>query len=246
MLVWDNQLSGSIQGVPFRYVTPEFKNARTSLSEIFVLKPKKFFDDYKALYPVPPKTLLEVGIFEGGSAMIFAAMWPEIQITGIDFRKRNDDVVELVDRLGFSDRIKFHYETSQDDLQALNRILDSEMPEMDLIVDDASHMYQLTRDCFEILFPRLKPGGNYIIEDWGWAHWTGWAKYTHYAGQPALSNLVWELCMATATSPSILAQAQVDAHKAIFRKSPNCPKLPCPVPLETLYTARGTPLQNLI
>jgi len=246
MLIWDGPRNGSINGVPLRYVDADYAKARTTLDEIIVLKPKAFFDEYAALYPEPPKTLLEVGVFEGGSALIFAEMWPEVKITGIDSRKRNDDLIQLINRFGLSDRISLHYETSQADLAALNRILDAEMPEMDLIIDDASHLYQLSRKCFEILFPRLKPGGRYIIEDWGWAHWESWAKLAQYTNEPALSNLVWELCMATATSPRIVSQAQLDSRKAVFRKAMTCPKLACPVALEELYTARGQHLQHLL
>src|SRR4029077_11377083 len=37
---------------------------------------------------------------------------------------------------------------------------------IDVVIDDASHLYGPTRRSFEILFPLLKPGGAYIIEDW--------------------------------------------------------------------------------
>ena len=42
--------------------------------------------------------------------------------------------------------------------------------ELDLVVDDASHTYEETKASFEFLFPLLRPGGIYVIEDWSWAH----------------------------------------------------------------------------
>ena len=53
----------------------------------------------------------------------------------------------------------------------------AEVP-IDLVVDDASHFYTETRETFRALFPRLRPGGIYIVEDWGWAHRPGdyWQK----------------------------------------------------------------------
>ena len=41
----------------------------------------------------------------------------------------------------------------------------------DLIIDDASHLYSETKTSFETLFPQLRPGGLYIIEDWSWGCW---------------------------------------------------------------------------
>jgi hypothetical protein len=41
---------------------------------------------------------------------------------------------------------------------------------LDLVVDDCSHLYEPTRASFNELFPRLRPGGAYVIEDWVWAH----------------------------------------------------------------------------
>ena len=49
----------------------------------------------------------------------------------------------------------------------------------DLIVDDASHLYRPTLASFEVLYPRLRPGGTYVIEDWAGDH--------HIASQMARS-----------------------------------------------------------
>ena len=34
------------------------------------------------------------------------------------------------------------------------------------MIDDASHLYNETSASFNVLFPRLRPGGLYVIEDW--------------------------------------------------------------------------------
>lgn len=44
----------------------------------------------------------------------------------------------------------------------------AEMPEMDIIIDDASHASPHQQNGFLTLFPKLKPGGLYIIEDLRW------------------------------------------------------------------------------
>jgi hypothetical protein len=37
---------------------------------------------------------------------------------------------------------------------------------LDLVIDDASHLLGPTRSSFNVLFPLLRPGGVYVIEDW--------------------------------------------------------------------------------
>ena len=56
----------------------------------------------------------------------------------------------------------------QGDRFALSSFVDSHRPGIgfDLIIDDASHMLGPTKTSFEVLFPRLRPGGLYFVEDW--------------------------------------------------------------------------------
>ena len=51
-------------------------------------------------------------------------------------------------------------------------IVDHELGDaaLDLVVDDASHLYEPSRASFEVLFPRLRRGGIYVIEDWSCQH----------------------------------------------------------------------------
>jgi len=42
------------------------------------------------------------------------------------------------------------------------------MPELDIIIDDASHASHHQQKGFLELFPKLKSGGLYIIEDLRW------------------------------------------------------------------------------
>jgi hypothetical protein len=59
----------------------------------------------------------------------------------------------------------------QADREALQEIIAREFDgPVDLVIDDASHIYEPTRASFETLFPRLGRGGLYIIEDWQWSY----------------------------------------------------------------------------
>jgi hypothetical protein len=41
---------------------------------------------------------------------------------------------------------------------------------LDLVIDDASHRLRETISSFEVLFPLLRPGGLFLLEDWDWQH----------------------------------------------------------------------------
>ncbi len=65
-----------------------------------------------------------------------------------------------------------HYGVDQADRTRLQQILDDDIGDrpLDLVVDDASHRYVETRASFELLFPRLRPGGRFVLEDWNGRH----------------------------------------------------------------------------
>jgi predicted O-methyltransferase YrrM len=140
------------------------------------LKPQSFFEMYdRFLAGRTPERVLEVGVFQGGSGLLFADKWPGARISGLDLQPRNDAVQRHAVRFGFSDRLKFYYGVSQADERAVLRIIDQDLDgSPDVVIDDASHLYPLTKRTFEIVFPRLARGGVYIIEDWAWGR-TGMA-----------------------------------------------------------------------
>jgi cephalosporin hydroxylase len=218
---WIDDNNALLNGIKLRYVSSGYSEARTSDAEIIVLKPRQFFEDYQALLPDNQRSLniVELGIFEGGSALILAAMYPNAKIIGFDLRRKNDAVLGHIDRMGYGERVKLCYETSQDNAEAITREIKSNfMTGIDLVIDDASHNYALTRKAFEIVFPLLRSGGLYVIEDWGWAHWPG-TNFDDWKGI-TLSSFVLELVMASATSPQLISQITASSRFALVRKGP--------------------------
>ncbi len=88
------------------------------------------------------------------------------------------------------------------------------------MIDDASHDYHLTRRAFEILFPHVRPGGFYVIEDWGWAHMRGFGLWTD---KPAMSNLIYQLLMVNAGRPDLISAIQLFRGLAFIRKGRKAP-----------------------
>jgi hypothetical protein len=98
----------------------------------------------------------EIGVLHGGSLEMWQALFPDGTIVGVD----NDP--------GASWPVGT--------IPVVAEQADPELPDeiravagfglFDLIVDDASHDGELTRRTFELLWPLVKPGGRYVVEDW--------------------------------------------------------------------------------
>ena len=112
-----------------------------------------------------PLRILEIGVFGGGSL----EMWREYfgstaTIYGIDI---NPDCAGLADS---PNQIRIG---SQDDPDFLRSVVE-EMGGLDVVLDDGSHIGKHQRASFHILFPLLKEGGLYVIED---THTSYWFRY---------------------------------------------------------------------
>ena len=114
-----------------------------------------------------PIVLLELGVHKGGSAYLWHDYFPLGTIVGID--------VNLPKEFKPADRIHL-FEGSQADRLFLSDVANKVAPKgFDIIIDDASHLGKLTRIAFWHLFDNhLKPGGLYVIEDWGTGYWKDW------------------------------------------------------------------------
>lgn len=186
---------------------------RTVEGRIILLKPKAFIHAYiELLERLQAKNVLEFGVWQGGSALFMAAMGKLDRLVGIDIEEPLPDLEKILasDPVGRS--IGLHFKTSQDDTKAVRSIVEREFGStpLDIIVDDASHFYAETRASLEATFGYLRPGGIYIIEDWGWAHWPDWQAPSHpWREREALSNLVFELAMAVGSKSKQIAKVEI-------------------------------------
>lgn len=104
--------------------------------------------------------ILEIGVQNGFSHKMWADFFPNSMIYGIDtfediLCKTKIEDIEC-------DRVKI-LKASQDDEKSINEYFKN--TKFDIIIDDASHRSWHQQKSFKILFPRLKSGGYYIIED---------------------------------------------------------------------------------
>jgi hypothetical protein len=111
--------------------------------------------------------LLELGVHEGASLLLWRDYFPHGTVAGID--------IELPKNFESTERVHL-FEGSQGDTGFLSEVARRVAPDgFDIIIDDASHMGELTRTSFWHLFDHhLKSGGLYVIEYWGTGYWDHW------------------------------------------------------------------------
>lgn len=103
-----------------------------------------------------PITLLEIGVFHGGSLQMWRKYFGEQgQIIGVDIDPRCKQFE--------SDGVQV-FIGDQADPVFLRSILE-QYPQLDIVIDDGGHQMHQLRASFEVLFPALKLGGIYVAED---------------------------------------------------------------------------------
>lgn len=111
--------------------------------------------------------VLEIGVHHGGSLALWRDYFPSARITGID--------ADVTQARVSGPRIEL-FQGQQHDPAFLRDVARKVAPDgFDLIIDDASHIGWLTQATFRALFhDHLKPGGLYVIEDWGTGYLPEW------------------------------------------------------------------------
>jgi predicted O-methyltransferase YrrM len=136
----------------------------------YIVKPPELIERYRRLVSdASGGNIFELGIAEGGSTALLA-LWAEPRrLVAIDNESEPLAALEefIVSR-SLSDSVRPYYGVDQADRGRLHEIMAEEFGDepLDLVIDDASHYYDFTVASFEALFPHVRPGGLYVIEDW--------------------------------------------------------------------------------
>jgi hypothetical protein len=112
--------------------------------------------------------LLELGYFEGASARMWADYFPNGRIHCIDINP--DTAAPEHDRVAL-------FVGDQADPRVIRNAHVSATTEFDIVIDDASHLSSKTIASFRAIWPLVKPGGYYAVED------THGAYHSHYYGE---------------------------------------------------------------
>jgi len=218
---------------------------RTTRDRVVILKYSslmKQYMDFLAGHQID--NLFELGIWQGGSPLFYGMATDAKKVVALDLAPKNPALDEIIADHGLGDKVKLHFETSQDNHWAVQQLMEAEFGDekLDLVIDDASHLYWPSRTSFEIIFPRLREGGLYIIEDWQWAHIDDpqYQNGTTFGDQPALTNFIFELLMAYGSQPDLFWNIVVRDWFVALQKGSK--PLPPDFTLESVIRARGKSL----
>jgi predicted O-methyltransferase YrrM len=117
--------------------------------------------------------MVEVGVNWGGSTSFFAKLLKPHKMIALELSSK--PVKTIMDFLAEQDpegRVEIHWGVNQSDRVVVPDIIDRTFGKqsLDLVVDDASHLLAPSTATFEMLFPRLRPGGLFVLEDWSGDH----------------------------------------------------------------------------
>jgi len=212
-----------------------------------LMKPASLVERYERLLrEFDEPRMVELGIAYGGSLAYFALRAQPSKLVGIEYeaiRLRHLD--RFIEVRGLGDVVRPYYGVDQADGDRLREIMTTEFRSdaIDLVIDDASHRYAATLASFEALFPSMRPGGLYVIEDWAGLHELAHAFNRRLAGpapgeterlvaliaermdagvgaETPLSRLAIEFMLVQTSDTRLIEDLTVNRHLIAVRRGP--------------------------
>ena len=219
-VTWHDKATFSVGG---HRITMDYEHGgskrKSQQSDFTMMKSRSFLDQYLKHEGEDFKRILELGVYQGGSYVFLNEVFKPRKIAAVELSEvpipALDTYIEAQ-----QGRAKLYYGTSQDNEAKLAEIVETDFGgELDLVVDDASHFYDQTKASFRTLFPKLRPGGLYIIEDWSWSFFEPYQAPDHpWAEHHSLANLAIDLMEEMALA-KVIESFEVSPHMIKVRRS---------------------------
>ena len=237
MLSWKSEDRFDLGGVRFRTMPStdllDGEDLDLADGEFFIFKPVQEVESYAELVRAhKPKRILELGVYGGGSTVFLAAVARPERLVALDIQPLDELQAKLggaVAAAGLDgDAIRLHGEIDQSNAAALARIHAEDFGGelLDLVIDDASHVYLPSVASFDMLFPRVRPGGLYVVEDWRWAHEQFDAMLVDGTApdRVPMTRLLLEALAVFGQASGLIASMTIQPDKAIVERG----EAPCP------------------
>lgn len=219
-MVWIDDLTIQCEGIRLQ-MTQGLDLKNSSAETVSLFKNPSFVRDYiRCLEGLNTTNVVEVGIKHGGSAIFFWNLLKPEKLCCIELNSSADELAAYIERQGLSGRLCAYYDTDQANKPRLREILNANFGEasLDVVIDDASHLYTPSLATFEVMFPRLRPGGLYFLEDWK-VH----VILSHHgrkprSEEPPLHRLVHELLNVSMVHSDIISKVECYRNFVVFER----------------------------
>lgn len=216
---WTAKNCFTLDDVNFKSINLGLVKTESTLDEFIFQKPTWMVDRYgKLIEELQPKRIFELGIWQGGSCVFFHKIAGADKLVTIDINKKRISAVDDYIRVNkLENSLVPMYGIDQSNIPLLQQIASEEFEggEIDLVIDDASHFLDETRNSFNALFPLVRPGGAYVIEDWPWAHGSVDLPDNtmgFYPERVPLTGLLFELTLACPSTDRFIEKIEIDKN----------------------------------
>ena len=170
---------------------------------------------------VRPKFMIEIGIHDGGSTAYWHHKYAPDRLVAFDISPQAPFFARYLERNGLTKTVRLHLGVSQADRERMRAAIESDFGgrPIDAAIDDASHQYAETKAAFETVFPFLRAGGAYLIEDWAWGHACNWPPNA-WADMPLMSPLLTELMLVCGHASGVIDKVEINRRFAVVWRGP--------------------------
>jgi hypothetical protein len=175
----------------------------------------------ETLERVRPRFMIEIGIHDGGSTIYWHHKYAPVRLAAFDISTQAPFFTRYLDRNRLANAVRVHFGVSQSDRDRMRAAIECDFGDglVDAVIDDASHQYAETKAAFEIIFPFVRAGGAYIIEDWAWGHAKNWPPDA-WADQPLMSPLLSELMLVCGRASGVIDRIEINRRFAVVWRGP--------------------------
>lgn len=209
MITWIDSSEFRVDGTSFKVLDPDKPPNHDVLT---IMKERPHIDAYARLAEEigSGANIVELGIRTGASTAFMSVLFKPRVLSAFEIKKAGTAAFgAFLQEHPDARRIRTHFGCDQGDAQKLAALVDGDFDgPLDLVVDDASHLLPPSIESFNVLFPRLRSGGIYVIEDWSWEHYSERmiGKDFHADRLTGFARLVLSATLASAYSPDAVAK----------------------------------------